>query len=383
MLNFSDILGQSHAVSIIQSALQSGHIHHAWIFHGSIGIGKFTVAKALAAALLDPDASPNLTGIIEADPDGRCVHLIESGTHPDYHVIRKELATVSRDRDIRDRKQMNIPRGVVLEFLVEPASRSGHSDTNHSALASKVMIVDEAELLATEGQNLVLKTLEEPPPGTVIILVTSRLDKLLPTIRSRCQRVGFSPLSDDEMNRWLQRFINNQSQAPSGGGDAETHRPISDEERKWLLRFAAGSPGLAELAMNNHFYNWYDEIAPRLRAIWNGRFDETLGKRLKELVDEYAVQSIKGNPNASKGAANKAGARFMFQLIAAEMRAALRTVIAKGGSPDRILYLIDLLQEAEQQLNANVNMEMMFENLVLQWDAGRQDSSAWFATSGI
>lgn len=381
MLNFSDILGQSHAVSIIQSALQSEHIHHAWIFHGSIGIGKFTVAKALAAALLEPDASLNLTGIIEADPDGRCVHLIEYGAHPDYHVIRKELATVSRKDSVRRAKQVNIPKEVVLEFLIEPAAHTGHGDQNHSALASKVLIIDEAELLAREGQNLLLKTLEEPPPGTVIILVTSQLDKLLPTIRSRCQRIGFSPLSDDEMSRWLARFINNPSQTQSAE-DVESLRPISNDERTWLLRFAAGSPGLAEVAIRNHFFNWYDEIAPRLRAIWNGQFDEMLGKRLKVLVDDYAVESIKGNPNASKGAANKAGARFMFQLIAAEMRGALRMIIAKGGSPDRILHLIELLQSAEQQLNSNVNMEMLFENLIIQWDAGRNESSIWFATTG-
>src|SRR5690606_4650358 len=118
--------------------------------------------------------------------------------HPDLHVVTKELARYSEDRSTRERKLTQIPVDVLRTELIEPvyrAAQMGHG---------KVFIVDEAELLNDAGQNAMLKTLEEPPAGTTIILVTSIQDRLLPTIRSRCQRVAFVPLPDSVVSRWLQ-----------------------------------------------------------------------------------------------------------------------------------------------------------------------------------
>ncbi len=371
MRSLSDIFGQSRAIHTLQSAVQSEKIHHAWIFHGPAGVGKFETARAWAAVLLDPQAGPNLAGEIEADPDGHAVQQIRSGNHADFHVIRKELAAVSRDSRVRANKQISIPKDVILEYLTEPASLSGHADKDHPALASKMFIVDEAELMNRDGQNVLLKTLEEPPPGTVIILVTSSVDRLLPTVRSRCQRIGFGALDDKSMEQWLSRHEKEQ--------DIE----VNVEVRDWLLRFAAGSPGLAAIGLENDFFQWYEEIAPHLRTIWQGRYVEGFGKRLSKMIDEFATDWVKGRKNASKGAANQAGARYMFQLIAAEMQAALRTTIERGMSPDRVIHLLELLQEAEQQLHSNIGLEMVFENLIIQWSAGRTDASVWFTTSDI
>lgn len=371
MIQLHDILGQDRALQILQSALATDRIHHAWIFHGPPGVGKFTAAQAFAAVLLDPSAGPNLAGVIEADPDGQTVHLIASGNHADFHLVRKELATVSRKDTIRRAKQRNIPKEVVLEFLIEPAARSGHGAVNSGARATKVFVVDEAELLAREGQNALLKTLEEPPTGTVLILVTAHLDRLLPTVRSRCQRVAFNELNAEEFGTWLASL--------NEGAGAE----LNAEEQAWLLRFSGGSPGLATIALEHQFHNWYLEIAPQLRDIWHGKFPETLGKRMSKMVDEFAVGWVKARKNASKDAANKAGAQYMFMLIAAEMQAALAKMVKAESDPSRILHLIELLQEAEEQLNSNVNLEMLFENLIMQWSAGRQDSAIWFATAGI
>jgi DNA polymerase-3 subunit delta' len=154
-------------------------------------VGKFTTALAFAAVILDPSSQPDLSGVIEPDPESASQQLLAAGTHPDLHIITKELAVVSRVDSVRDSKQRNIAKAVLEEFLLEPAARTG---SMNGALASKVFIVDEAELIDGVGQNSLLKTLEEPAPGSVIILVTANEERLLPTIRSRCQRVGFAPL---------------------------------------------------------------------------------------------------------------------------------------------------------------------------------------------
>src|SRR5690606_31622066 len=116
------------------------------------------------------------------------------------------LAAYSEHDATRRAKQRNIPLAVLQEYLIEPAQLAGSGRSG--AIASKVFVVDEAELMrsgSNEGQNAILKTLEEPPAGTIIILITSREEALLPTIRSRCQRVRFDSLSDADMQAWLDR----------------------------------------------------------------------------------------------------------------------------------------------------------------------------------
>ena len=125
-----------------------------------------------------------------------------SSPHPDLHIITKELARYSDDRATRERKLTRMPVEVVRQHLIEPAQRPACSGM------ARCSSLDEAELLAGEGQNALLKTLEEPPGGasggpTVIILITSSEDRLLPTIRSRCQRVGFTPLPEEVIAGWL------------------------------------------------------------------------------------------------------------------------------------------------------------------------------------
>ena len=91
------ILGQDRAVDILHAALRSERMHHAWIFSGPKGVGKLTCAVELARLLLDPDAGPDLSGRLSVDPEGKTSRLIAADSHPDLHVIRKELALFSDD----------------------------------------------------------------------------------------------------------------------------------------------------------------------------------------------------------------------------------------------------------------------------------------------
>lgn len=348
--SLNDILGQDRAVSVLKASMASGRIHHAWIFSGPQGVGKRTVAEAFAAAILDPTTAPNLSGEIESDPDSHTQRLIAAGNHPDLHIITKELAKFDDDKKIRERKLISIPKEVVERYLLEPIALS--STLRTASLASKVFIVDEAELLDRSMsnavvQNSILKTLEEPPPGSVIILVTSAEERLLPTIRSRCQRVVFAPLSAEAMDQWIKR----------------SRLEVSKDDRKWLEQFAAGSPGKALQAVEGGMIGWWRTIEPMLADIDRGRFAPALGTTMAKLIEDWARQWVSDHPNASKEAANIAGTRHMLSLIAERARQRLR---AGGSDVEREVRSIDLVEQADRYIGASVPIASAMENLSAQ-----------------
>lgn len=351
------ILGQPHAIRTLQSALDSGRVHHAWIFHGPRGVGKFTTARAFAAILLDPDARSDADGHLRSDPEGRVAQLVARDAHPDLHIIRKELALFSSNSEVRSRKLTNIPFDVLREFMIGGFVGETHVPSRAFSTArmgrGKVFIIEEAELLDAVGQNALLKTLEEPPPGTYIILLTTQESDLLPTIRSRCQRVAFSPLDPVAMRTWFER-----------AGLA-----VNADHRAWLERFADGSPGLVTLAVEDGLFEWWSTLSPVLRELDRGSFPSDAGEMLAGFVDAYATAWVKKqkHENPSKDAANKSGAERVFMLLAFHARQGLHAALDHGEPPDHWLRVIDLVRDADRALNANVNLKMVFEALAARW----------------
>lgn len=348
-----EVLGQDAAVGILRASMAAGRVHHAWIFHGPQGVGKFTTALAYAAYLLDPTTAPDLAGRLAPDPQSQVQRLVRTGSHPDLHVVTKELARVSRNPKIRDGKQTVIAKEVVEEFLIEPASRTRVAVGE--SLAGKVFIVDEAELLDPRTQNSLLKTIEEPAPGTIVILVTSNEDRLLPTVRSRCQRVRFGSLSDTDMLEWIRR----------SGMD------LDDARRQWLVRFACGSPGAAAMAVAHDLFKWHSTLTPMLADLARGHFPMPLGAAMHALVEEQAAAWVKADSDASKEAANKAWSKRMLAFVAEHYRSSLAAAgggagLAPGADVPALeaaLSAIDAVALAEDELQANVNKEFVFENL--------------------
>jgi DNA polymerase-3 subunit delta' len=349
-VTFAEVIGQERAVANLRSCIRSERIHHAWIFHGPPGVGKFTTALAFAGTILDPTTEPGLSGEPEPDPASQTQQLLEAGTHPDLHIVVKELAAVSREKSVRDSKQRTIAKDVLEEFLIEPAVKTSSA---RGGLAAKVFIIDEAELIDDRGQNTLLKTLEEPAPGSVIILVTSNEADLLPTIRSRANRVAFVPLADPDMQRWLKESELDMSK-------------LSADDRAWLLQFAAGSPGMAELVLETGIIRWRGDLAPMLAEVERGKFPIDLGTAMGKLADEWAAAWVErpGNENASKDAANKAAATHMFRLLAEHYRQRLRRA-----HDDKSLRAIDLIADAERQHDSNVQGLFVMENLAAQLSA--------------
>lgn len=353
-LPLSSVLGQDHAVGILRNAVAADRVHHAWIFHGPRGVGKFTAALAFAALIMDPTSTPGLTGEIAPDPEGRVARLLAAGTHPDLHVITKELARYHEDKDVRDKKLITIPKEVVVEHLIEPAKKA--PNVQNDARVSKVFIIDEAELMDRSlsnapVQNSILKTLEEPDGKTVIILVTSSPERLLTTIRSRSQQVRFGPLDPTSMKRWV------AAQDTSAWG-------IDREELAWLVDQAEGSPGEFLTAREMGLYAWHQALSPMLREAARGKYSMGLGPRIAELIEKQAESVVKANPQASKEAANRAAASRLFRMVSRFYRDHLRTALPRtvdGSFNDGACRAIEAVRQAERLVDAQVNFTFIGE----------------------
>ena len=355
MPTLDDLIGQDRAVELLRAAVAADRLHHAWIFRGPEGVGKMTAARAFAGLLLDPEAGPDLTGRFGVDPGSQTQRLLAAGAHPDFGVVTKELATQSRVDTVRRQKQRTIPKEVAVEFLVEPIALA---PSMGGGLAKRVFVVDEAELLSREAQNAILKTLEEPPPGSVVILVTPREHALLPTIRSRCQRVAFAALDDGAMEGWLAR---------AGVGEGV--------DRAWLLRFASGSPGRATLAMETGLLAWAERLAPSLRSLAGGAYDPGFAPTAAGLMGDWAGEWVKRAEKAgaspSKEAANHLAARHMFGLLASWASTRLRDLAAQGaGDLGPALEAVDLVDEAERRSRANVQPLFVLDDLAARLAGG-------------
>lgn len=360
------ILGQPAALDALRNQLATSRVHHAQIFHGPAGVGKFTTAVAFARQLLCHNPVTDLHGNLSAcglcascklfdslkdaeennDPTGNL-----TSAHPDLHIITKELALFSDDAQERSRKLTSIPVSVIREHLLGPATHS--PQLNHN----KVFIVDEAELLNPTGQNALLKTLEEPTPGTYLILVTSSEHRLLPTIRSRCQRVAFGPLDDAAVSRWL----------------SEYKAELDEQTAKWVVGFAQGSIGRASLAVRFELVEWGTAVlSPVQRLAKSGRPEPELGASIGECVDGFAAEWVKAHKNASKEAANRRAAALMGSMISNYARRRMAT-IAEQCDPEtpsdteaRLtpwLGVIQAVTDFERQLNSNVNLKLCCEGL--------------------
>ena len=323
------ILGQDAALHTLQRALDGGRAAHAWVFSGPRGVGKFTAAFALARQLLDTTRDD----------------------HPDLHVLRKEDAAWSQNPALQRRKQTNIPIDLVREAIIGGRTSD---DRWHDATvfktpvrgSVKVFIVDEAELLDDTAQNALLKTLEEPPPGTWIILVTSRDDLLLPTVRSRCQGVMFGQVPQEAMVAWAQR---------------EGLDP-ADPFVSWALSHAHGSPGCAQAALDAQLPALAARLRPLLGAPGGGTYDPVWTESLIEFLQGFCEQRQSENSAASKEAANVDAITLVLQVFGEASRAA-----TSRGELDLGAATAAVLSDIESQLAAHLSAKVLLESLVVRW----------------
>jgi len=181
---FADVVGQEHVVRTLQNAVEQGQVHHAYLFVGSRGTGKTSMAKILAACLncaLGPTTAPC----------GTCESCVAIANATSLDVIEMDAASNNSVDDIRD-----------LREKVAYAPVSGRH---------KVYILDEAHMLSPQAWNAFLKTLEEPPPRTIFVLATTEAQKVLPTVVDRCHRFDFGRPTVEQVATVVQRVADEES----------------------------------------------------------------------------------------------------------------------------------------------------------------------------
>jgi DNA polymerase III subunit gamma/tau len=177
--SFDQVVGQEHIKRTLSNAVEQGKVHHAYLFVGSRGTGKTSMAKILARSLNCERGGPTVT------PCGECESCLTIASGTSLDVIEMDAASNRSVDDIRD-----------LRERVAYAPTGGRW---------KVYILDEAHMLTKEAWNAFLKTLEEPPPNTVFVLATTESHKVMATIADRCQRFDFQRPSLEQISEVLNR----------------------------------------------------------------------------------------------------------------------------------------------------------------------------------
>lgn len=187
---WQQVRGHDSLVEVFRRSLQQERLASTFLFVGPPGVGKRLFADQLARTLLCSRRAAE-----RMDPCGECPDcaMVQAGSHPDLEVVAKpaDRAVIPVELLIGDIEH-RMREGLCHRISLRPF-RGGH----------KIAIIDDADYLNPEGANCLLKTLEEPPPRSVLMLIGTSEQKQLPTIRSRCQVVRFRPLPDEVLAELL------------------------------------------------------------------------------------------------------------------------------------------------------------------------------------
>ena len=368
-MSLVDVEYQAHAQGVIQRALNGERLPHAYLFHGPDGVGKELLARGLAQLLLCPEPTTvELHGEKAAavgverlqSACGACANcrLVQAETHPDLHVVHRYLYREHPDSEVRRRKGLDLGIDVLRHFVIE---RVGLKPSHGQA---KVFIIREADRITTAAQNALLKTLEEPPSATFIILLAQSLDRLLPTTRSRCASVRFGALPLSFVADRLQHL------APE----------LEDPARAWYARFSGGSLGRALECIEAQLYDLNQRLIPRLAELAHtpGALEvKTLTDESKGLGDIYRTH----DPDISDTEATRRGLKTLLHLFATWyadllhvgsgtgdsllVNTAARDLLSKTDlAPAAAGKAVNRIAEAERQLDLNANTQLCLESLL-------------------
>jgi DNA polymerase-3 subunit delta' len=315
-----DFFGHRRAEAILLRAWTTGRLPHGWLFRGPRGVGKATLAYRFARRLL-AGADHELAA---ADPAHPVFRMVAGAAHPDLRVLRlaadPKSGRTRRDIPVEDVRAAD-------EALHETAARGG----------ARVLIVDAVDDLNRSGTNALLKLLEEPPPGVVLLLICQRPGMVPPTIPSRCAQLTLAPLRKAEVLAGLERL------APG----------MASERRALLAELAEGSIGRALELDATGWLESYAELVQKLSVACDSEVARlTLATQLVQGADR---QGVRGAVDLlgfvlRRLAGLEAGRAPVPELFAGETR--LLQGLAAGRGLDHWVSLWDKLSALARRIEA-------------------------------
>jgi DNA polymerase III delta' subunit len=360
-MSFKEIFCQDRAIDILQRAFASGKWAHAYIFAGPEGVGRFKTAREWGKLLLCKNP------VIEedfADSCGSCqsCRLFEVDSHPDFNQVYKELREFTADGKGKP-PPVDLPIDVIREFLIAKVS------TRPTLSQRKVFVVSEAEKLNAASQNCLLKVLEEPPEYCCIVLLCTRLDKLLPTTKSRSQIIRFGPIDEGRIIERLKQM------------------GLEEKHAQYFARLAQGSLGqacqLAELELADaNIYQMKKEVVSSLAGY---EFADALNL-VQELLDKsrkIAAVWTNLDKNTSKTDINRRAEKILVRIIISALHDAMKLNLTpmkeavnfdQKGQIEKLSARFDAERSAEKisdcyrmlrWIESSVNEKLIFEHLLL------------------
>ena len=324
MPKFSDIIGQDMIKEHLMNALKTGNISHAYIINGERYSGKEFIAKIFAMAIQCEKG--------DIDPCNEC-HACKqalSGNQPDIIHLTHEKPNVITVDDIRE--QIN------SDIVIKPYA----SDR-------KIYIINEAEKMNVQAQNALLKTLEEPPEYAVIIILTTNVDALLPTILSRCVVLNMKPVDDEKVKEFLMEYVQ-----------------VPDYKAEVCAAFARGNLGKAKiLASSEEFDKIKTEAIALLKHI-----DEMNVNEISIAIKQMNEYKLEINDYLDILAIWYRDA-LMFKATADANNLIFRDEIkfikqtASRSTYEGLEIILKALDKAKARLSANVSFDLTMELLLL------------------
>ena len=344
-MSWQDVRGHHRQFEWFRQQYASGRLGSSFLFIGPAGIGKRTFALKLAQALL---CENSLEGSLTPCQECSGCRQVQAGTHPDLLTVAraKNKSGVLISQMVGDDKH-RMREGLCYEISLKPYCGG-----------KRVAIIDDADELTGEAANSLLKTLEEPPPDSIIILIGTNRQRQLPTIRSRCQIIRFSPLTRGELSELLMKL----------------ELAENSQQAKELAAIGNGSVERVKSFIGSGILEFREEFFFKLAS------PGTVLTELLPLVNQCVDEAAEDVPGDQKAKAKRRRMRVVIELATEFFRQLVRQLVDAQAEEDEqlaqsvalaarqwpgdvetALACLDCCLEADVQVQQNANQKTLVE----------------------